>query len=182
MNVVMNSKTRKNAIRGGIAVILALDLLLIGINWRLSTSPNSSREQLRALIRQRDLMAADNRRADAIKKSLPEVQMETASFFKDDFRPMGAGYSSVEDDLGALAKEAGLQITSTRFRDRAIDKRGVDEISITLSMEGAYPSLVSFINSLERSKNFYVLDSLSLDSSSEGALRLNLEMRTYFRS
>jgi hypothetical protein len=49
-------------------------------------------------------------------------------------------------------------------------------------MQGAYPSLVSFINGLERSKSFYLLDSLSLDSSTDGLLKLNLELRTYFRS
>jgi hypothetical protein len=68
------------------------------------------------------------------------------------------------------------------FKQKAIDKRGVDEITITISTQGAYPSLVSFINALERSKGFYLLDSLSLDSSAEGVLKMNLVLRTYFRS
>jgi Tfp pilus assembly protein PilO len=180
--MTMSSKTRKNAIRGIIAVVLLLDLVLIGLNWRLSSSPDSSREQLHAMQRERDLLAADNRRAEAIRKSLPDVQTETLAFMRDDLKPAGIEYSSILDDLGSLAKDSGLQISSTRFRQRPVEKRGVDEIAITFSLEGPYPSLVSFINNLERSKSFYVLDSLSLDSSSPGTLRLNVEMRTYCRS
>jgi hypothetical protein len=41
---------------------------------------------------------------------------------------------------------------------------------------------VRFINGLERSKNFYVLDGLSLAAGSGGNLRLNLRLRTYFRT
>lgn len=178
----LHPKSRKQAIRIVIGLILVLDLALIGVNWKLASSPDSSRDEVRLLRRRRDLMAADNRRADAIRKSLPDVQAETASFFQDDLRPADTGYSSVEEDLGALAKDSGLQITSTRFRQHVVEKRGVEEISIMVSMEGPYPSLVSFINGLERSGNFYVLDSLSLDSSTGGTLKLNLEMRTYFRS
>ena len=180
--MAIGSKSRKNAIRVIIGLILLADIVLVGVNWQLASSPTTPGDEVRALRRRRDLMAADIRRVEAIRAQLPGVQTETASFMDNDLRPTGAGYSSVLDDLGTLAKDSGLQITSTHFRQKSIDKRGVDEITITLTMQGAYPSLVSFINALERSKSFYLLDSLSLDSSTEGLLKLNLELRTYFRS
>jgi type IV pilus assembly protein PilO len=180
--MAIGSKSRKNAIRIIIGLILLADVVLVGVNWQLASSATPAPGEVRALRRRRDLLAADIRRVEAIRSELPGVQTETASFMDKDLRPTSAGYSSVEEDLGALAKDSGLQITSTHFRQRAIEKRGVDEITITISMQGAYPSLVSFINALERSKSFYLLDSLSLDSSSEGLLKLNLELRTYFRS
>jgi len=177
-----SSKSRKNAIRVIIGVILLLDLALIGVNWRLAAAPSAPSGEVRALRRRRDEMAADIRRAEAIRTGLPGVETETNTFMEKDLRPENSGWSSVSEDLGALAKDSGLQITSTHFRQKTIEKRGVEEISITITMQGAYPSLVSFINSLERSKSFYLLDSLTLDTSSEGMLKLNLELRTYFRS
>jgi type IV pilus assembly protein PilO len=180
--MAISSKPRKNAIRAIIALILILDIALIGVYWHLASAPSAPTDQVRNLRRRRDLMAADIRRAELIRTSLPAVQKETSTFMEKDLRPATSGWSSVSEDLGALAKESGLQITSTHFRQKAIDKRDVEEISITITMQGAYPSLVSFINALERSNSFYVLDSLSLDSSSEGNLKLNLELRTYFRS
>jgi Tfp pilus assembly protein PilO len=178
----MTMKNRKIAIRTVVALVLLLDAALFAVNYRLTASPEATTDQLRLLRRRRDLMSADIRRAADIRKSLPDVETQSKIFYDKDLRAMGAGYSSLVADLGALAHESGLQITSTRFREKNIEKRGVDEVTISVTMTGAYPSLVSFINGLERSGNFYLLDSLSLDSSNEGSLRLNLELRTYFRS
>jgi type IV pilus assembly protein PilO len=180
--MAIGSKSRKNAIRVIIGLILLADVLLVGVNWQLSSAPTAPSNEVRALRRRRDLLAADIRRVEAIRAELPGVQTETTSFMENVLRPTTAWSSTIVDDLGTLAKDSGLQITSTHFRQKAIDKRGVDEITISITMQGAYPSLVSFINALERSKSFYLLDSLSLDSSSEGLLKLNLELRTYFRS
>lgn len=180
--MTISTKSRKLAIQVIIGLILVLDIGLAVVNWRMSSSQDSPGAEARALRRRRDLIAADIRRAEEIRKSLPSVESQTNTFFQKDLRPAEAGYSSLVDDLGKLAKETGLEITSTHFRQRVLDKRNVEEVSITVAMQGAYPSLVSFINGLERSGSFYLLDSLTLDSSSEGTLRLNLELRTYFRS
>jgi hypothetical protein len=56
------------------------------------------------------------------------------------------------------------------------------EVDIATAVEGDYDSLVQFLNKLEHSENFYVLDSLALASSSLGKLRLNVQLRTYFRT
>jgi Tfp pilus assembly protein PilO len=166
-----------------IGLILASDAVLAVVNWRLSLSPASSMEdQIRALRRERDLLSLDRKNGDTIRHDLPAVQKECDDFFQQQLRPTEGGYSAISSDLGAIAKESGLLVESTRFRQKAVEKHGVDEITIGMTMEGAYPALVSFINSLERSNNFYVLDSLTLDSTAGGTLRLSLELRTYFRS
>jgi type IV pilus assembly protein PilO len=181
--MAINSKSGKNVIRFIIGIILLADIALIFVNWHLASSATTPGEEVRALRHRRDVMAADIRRAELIRAGLPSVETETAAFMQKDLRPAAAGYSGVVEDLATMAKDSGLQlISTTHFREKAIEKRGVDEITITISMQGAYPSLVSFINALERSNSFYLLDNLSLDSSSEGTLKLNLTLRTYFRS
>ena len=63
------------------------------------------------------------------------------------------------------------------------DARGLMELEISTAVEGDYDSLVQFLNKLEHSDNFYVLDGLSLNSTTGGGkLRLNLQLRTYFRT
>jgi hypothetical protein len=58
----------------------------------------------------------------------------------------------------------------------------VVELDIGESVEGSYPSVVAFLNGLEHSHGFYILDGLSLTSNREGALKLSLRLRTFFRS
>jgi len=69
--------------------------------------------------------------------------------------------------------------------------RGVEEIKISETVEGDYPSIIKFINGLEQSKYFYLLSDLKLDLASisgtgvgnQGSLiRLHLELRTYFKT
>lgn len=181
--MAINTANRKNIIRVILAIVLVLDIILLVVNWKLSSSPQASPQQVRSLEDRRKLIEADVRRAEDIRKSLPSVEAETNTFFQEDLRPGAAGYSSVLDDLGKLAKESGLQIASSiKFQPTEAQNRGVQEIKVTIIMQGQYPALVSFINALERSSSFLLLDSLSLESSSEGSLKLNMTLRTYFRS
>ena len=51
-----------------------------------------------------------------------------------------------------------------------------------MSSEADYPAVIQFINGLERSKYFYLLDDLQLGSASSGAIRLQIGLHTYFRT
>ncbi len=181
----MNRKgqRRKNAIRWALAAVLLADLGLVVVNWRASAAdPKALDRQVRALQRQRDLLKADVVRAQEIQKRLPDVKSECDRFFTDELREASSGYSAIVGDLNGIAKQAGLRTDSVTFRQHEIANRRVVEVEVAAAVEGDYPSLVNFINGLERSHNFYLLDGLQLASSAGGSLKLNLQLRTYFRS
>lgn len=180
--MIVTSQRRRTFLQVVILLVMVADLVLVGVNWKLSLSPSTTGEELRALERERELMALDLKNAESIRRDLPATQRQCDEFFEKELRPSEGGYSQIVSDLGTIARDAGLQISGTRFREKGVDKHGVNELSINVTMEGPYPSLVSFINALERSGNFYLLDNLGLDSSTNGMLRLNLELRTYFRA
>jgi Tfp pilus assembly protein PilO len=173
---------KKNLIRWVIGAVLVVDLILLGLIWRMGSSPQSPKNGLVFLRRQDALMAADLARAQAIRAQLPEIRRQGDTFFTQDLHPMGTGYSSLILDLGTLAKESGLTAENYSFHQHDADKRGVVQLDIGTLVTGDYPSVVRFINSLERSDNFYVLDGLSLAASNSGVLRLNLQLRTFFRT
>lgn len=177
-----NFKRQARWIRWALAIVLTLDLGLILFNWRAAVAPRSPGGQLERVRKQRDLLAADVRRATAIRQELSGAHRQFEEFFRRELGPVESGYSSVVADLGAIAKNAGLRTSAVTFRQHELSGRGVVEVEVAATVDGDYPSLVSFINGLERSGNFYVLDSLSLASSAGGNLKLNLQLRTYFRS
>jgi len=174
--------TKKTLIRVLLGAVVLADLLLLGINWSLTSSPRSPQSELKLLARQHALLSADVVRAQKIREDLPAVQKQSDGFFHDQFRPVGSGYSGLEDDLGILAKAAGLRTEGLSFRQKPADKGGMSEIEISATVDGDYPSVVRFIDGLERSQNFYILDSLSLAPGSAGELKLNLQLRTFFRT
>jgi hypothetical protein len=172
----------KTVIRILLGVIIVVDLALVGVNWKIASTPRTPPAQLKFLARQHALMAADITRAQKIREDLPAVEKQSDGFFRDEFRPVGSGYSALVDDLGTLARSAGIRTEGFSFRQQPPDKRGITQIEISTTVDGDYPSVVKFIDSLERSDSFYILDSLSLASGTAGALKLNLQLRTFFRS
>jgi Tfp pilus assembly protein PilO len=177
------SKRTKTIIRVILGLVVAADIVLAGINWQMAAATRTPQAELNALKREHALMDADITRAETIRTALPAVEQQCDDFFKQNFRPITSGYSSVISDFGSLSRGSGLQAENLNFHQHEADKRGVTEVDISAVVNGDYSSVVRFVNDLEHSDTFYVLDGLSLASSgSGGQLRLNLQLRTYFRS
>jgi len=173
---------RNQIVRWGLAVILSLDLALILVNWKLNSSPHVQVSDLNRLEMLEKQYRADNARLERFRNELPADEKQWDQFFNTHFHPAGAGYSAISEDLGKLSNAAGLHSDSTSFRQYTPDARGLMQVDIATAIEGDYDNLVQFLDKLEHSENFYVLDSLSLASSTAGKLRLNVQLRTYFRT
>lgn len=183
MNKLTQFRTWKRWVQGVVALLLLLDLALVFAIWRAAESaPQAQRDERNRLVAQAKLMGADVGRAQAIRQRLPEKGRECDQFYAEELVSSSSGYSTLVADLGEIAGHAGLRTNLVGFKQKDLAERGVTEVRITAAVEGDYPSLIRFINGLERSKNFYLLDQLTLASSSTGGIKLNLELRTYFRS
>ena len=173
---------RKKVIRWALGAILCADLLLAGVNWSLERSPHVSPGDLRRLEVLEKSYRADNNRLEGFRAALPADEKQGDEFFETHFRPASEGYSAISEDLGKLSASAGLTADRITFRQHSPDARGLLEVDIVTGVEGSYESLVNFLDKLGHSENFYVLDGLSLASSTPGRIRLNLQLRTYFRT
>ena len=178
------SKRTKTIIRAILGLVVAVDIALAAVSWQMADSSHTPQSELNALKRQHALMTADITRAETIRTTLPAVEQQCDTFFHQNFRPIASGYSSVVSDFGTLSRGAGLQAGNLSFHQHEPDKRGVTQVDILAVVDGDYSSVVRFINDLQHSDTFYVLDGLSLAaaSGSGGQLKLNLQLRTYFRS
>ena len=121
-------------------------------------------------------------KAAAATSPLPKVGKDCDAFYHDAFLSSADGYSAIEADLGAIATKAGLRTTSITFSQKEVKDRGVTLVTVLDYVDGDYPAIIQFINGLERSKYFYLLNDLHLDTATAGAIRLHLELRTYFRT
>jgi Tfp pilus assembly protein PilO len=172
----------KKWVRWGLAVVVLADAALVYVNVQ-SGDAGSQMRSLEELTRQHAEMLRDIRRAEEIEKNLKEnVRKQCDTFFAEQLRPADGGYSSIVADIGEVAKNTGLQASGISFREREVEGRGVVEVQVSANVEGNYPSIVRFINGLERSKSFYLLNRIALDSSEAGLVKLTLELKTYFRS
>jgi Tfp pilus assembly protein PilO len=176
-----NHLSWKKWTRWALGLLLAIDVALLFVNWR-NGGVEAQAQNLRALKYQFAVMSKDVRQAQDIEKRLPEIQQQCDAFFKEQLSPAAGGYSAVVADLGEVAGKAGLRTSGVSYNQRPVKDRGVVEVEVAATVEGDYPSLVRFINGLERSERFYLVDKLALASSTSGGIKLTLELRTYFRS
>jgi microsomal dipeptidase-like Zn-dependent dipeptidase len=179
----MDWKKSKNVMCGVLGALIAADLLLAAFLWNAARQgPEAMRIQRDRLAAQELLLRADVERARKIRASLPQVGKDCEAFYRESFLSAASGYSSVQADVNALAAKAGVRTSGLTFKQKDIAGRGVTEISMQTGVSADYPALIRFINNLERSKYFYMLDDLQLGSASPGEIRLELTLHTYFRT
>ncbi|MHB8525736.1 MAG: hypothetical protein ACYC92_05985 [Candidatus Acidiferrales bacterium] len=178
-----SSRKWKLAVKIALACVLALDGALILVNARAATvAPQSQALERNRLAQKEKLLAADVAKGHAIEQHLPNVGEECDTFYQRNLLQASSGYSTVISDIGQMAKSAGVQISGVGFHETAVKDRGLSEVQMTAAVQGDYQSLIRLINNLEHSPHFYVLDGLTLASESSGSIKLNVTLRTYFRT
>ncbi len=91
--------------------------------------------------------------------------------------------STISSELGDISKKAGVQLTDIAFKDKELPAHDITEREMEAGVSGQYENVVKFLNGLQKSPNFYVVDSLELgtESNAPNQLRVGLHMRTFFR-
>lgn len=174
----------KIAITAALAVLLAADIGFGFFLWHASRQdPAVLRANGNNLEIEAKKLRADVQRGTQIRASLPQVGKDCDRFYHEAFLDPGTGYSEIESDLDQIAGKSGLKVGQIQYRRADLKDRGVTELTIAAQVEGSYSSIIQFINGIERSKRFYLLQGLQLQSASTGnGIRLALELRTFFRT
>jgi len=151
-----------------------------------ASSSLSPQQKLAAQDAQIKLLQADVARARAIRLSMPGTKADCDRF--DNSLPLARqGYSVITAEFEQLGRESGLQISSLDFRPNDLAARGMTELFVDVKVAGTYKSVVRFINGVQRSHNYYVLDTLSLAKDtagtpgSTGTVNVDLHLKSYFK-
>ncbi len=78
-----------------------------------------------------------------------------------------------------------MQKQNLTFRHKEVVGRGLTEVDLDTTVSGGYANIVKFMNNLQRSKNNYIVESLSLQQEGQSnltALRIGLHLKTYYRT
>jgi len=169
----------------GLTVLLCGDLALALYSWHTA---NTMRRPMATLVsdsQKLHLLSADIDRAERIRHDLP-VAIADCDRFESTLPPASTGNSAVVAELDDLAKKSGLQLQTVVFRHKDLVGRNLTEVDLDLAVDGAYTNIVKFMNGLQRSRNSYAVDNLTLQSAGQGnapeGLRIALHMKTYFRT
>jgi len=89
---------------------------------------------------------------------------------------------SVQEELWELAQDFNINIEQVNFQNEIIEEEGIDRYSMTVPLRGGYANLRRFIQAVEESDKFLVVERVALGEGEEGGvlLQLNITLATYF--
>lgn len=113
---------------------------------------------------------------DRVKQAREQI----AQFYDSRFP---TAQSLVFEELGKLANENQVHLTGASYKATDSELPGIDKVQIGANLNGNYAQAMKFINSVERDKMFFIVDSVSLGGEeNNGVVHLNIALETYMRS
>ena len=138
-------------------------------------SPESRQQELNQLRAQ---LTTKNRQVEPLRgldTKIPLAKQQIDDFYKTRF---SAHDSDVAETLGNLSKETNVKIESVKYRSDDPEAVGLRRVEIDASIEGDYQPLMKFLNGLERSKVFFIVNSIGLQTQN-GPIKLDIRLETY---
>jgi hypothetical protein len=92
------------------------------------------------------------------------------------------GFSQVAADLQEAANQAGISLEAVTYQPRPQEQQpDLLRVEVSATLEGAYPSLLRYLEELEKSPQFYLINELAVVGARGRELKLELKLATYFR-
>jgi Tfp pilus assembly protein PilO len=173
-------RNSRRKLKVAIAAMLAADVVAAGILFSpLVGSADSRTLQINELKAQLTKKTREVEPLRGMDNKIKLAKGQISGFYKDRF---AATDSDLANELGKLASENGIRIQQARYKEEEAEISGVIPVEIQGSFSGDYLQLVRFINTLERSKMFFDVNSVDLAGESTGQVRLGITIHSYLRS
>jgi len=170
----------RRKLKVAIAAMLVADVVAAGVLFSpLVGSAQSRRIQLNQLSAELRKKTHDVEPLRNIDKKVVLAKDQVSEFYKDRF---SATDSELATELGKLAAANGIRIQQAHYKQEDPETSGIVPVAIDGSFSGDYLQLAKFINTLERSKMFITVDSVSLAGEGTGQVHLQISLHSYLRS
>lgn len=111
-----------------------------------------------------------------------EFRRQVESFYAETLRRKEEGLVDILGAVEGLAKKFRVKKESIQYHHEIIEEDKVILFEITFPLRGSYANLRRFINQIENSKYFLIIDRVELSNPEEKGynLKLNIKLSTYF--
>jgi Tfp pilus assembly protein PilO len=87
----------------------------------------------------------------------------------------------VQLDVAKLVREFGIALDRVQYENESLDNGALERFGIVVPLNGGYTSLRKFIQAVESSSNFLVIERVALGAGkSSDVIELNITLATYF--
>lgn len=133
-------------------------------------------------------LQAQRARGEALLARAEREREELASLYEIRFATEAERHTDFLKEVRKLARDAGLDPLSFSYPKEALEDQGLVKFDVQFSIQGTYEELRSFMNLLELTDQFVILESVGLGSASRDAgrqdptLGITVDLSTYYRN
>lgn len=116
-----------------------------------------------------------------LPQKLTQTRTDIQKFYQERFPDH---FSAVPEELGKLADDAGVDLSDVKYETRTAESQmpGLQNVRMEAVLAGDYADVVRFINSLERSKTFFLIEGVTLGEEGKGGdVRLSISISSIMR-
>jgi Tfp pilus assembly protein PilO len=165
-----------------LAVLVAMDAVALFLFFRPPSRSVAERQADFDQSRTRyEQTLATVRQMRDIQTKLQSAIQNDRKFAKDHFLNRKTAFSAMLTDLEKQASKDQLKTSTIGYELKEdTDHPGYVKVEVSMAVEGGYPDLVHFINRLEQSDLFWIIETLNVSGGGAGrGLRLSVKMGTY---
>jgi hypothetical protein len=164
----------------GVGLLALVNLYLLaqmGFLWQTASRHNPD-----AIAQQRIELKTAGIAAQPLRGLDAKLALATQEADQFSRQRLPASDSEVAAELGALTKTQAVRLTRAQYTHTPVlvgSPNRMTEVRIDATLSGDYRPLVQFINSIERDKLFFVINTLTLTGQQSGTVNLRVGMKTY---
>ncbi len=121
---------------------------------------------------------------EAFLESLRAAENDLATLRQDVLSSKQRRLVTVQLELAKLAQRFRINLRRVRYSTTYLEREGLEHLAMVVPLEGGYANLRSFIQAVESSDKFLLIESVVLDEAKDGGslLQLNITLGTYFNN
>jgi Tfp pilus assembly protein PilO len=163
---------------------LILGFLLLGnliafyfVLYPLGGSPEELDQQLQALVSQASAQRKSLDRLRMLTTKVEGAREQAGGFELANFTDRRVVYSTLVNEITQAAETAGIKLKDHALQNEEIEgSETLGMITVNANYEGTYGDLLNFVNRLDRSERFVIIDSLAA-TPQQGSNQLNVTMK-----
>jgi hypothetical protein len=170
----------KRKVKIALIALLAFDVVAAGLLFSpVIGSPRARGEQMQTLWRTLQAKTREVEPLRGLDKKVVLARQQIDDFYKD---RLPSEDSAIADNLGKIAAASGVKIGGIKYKVADPEPVGLRKVAIDADFSGDYLQLVRFLNELERSHLFFLVDSVELGGEHAGEVKLGMKLETYLKT
>ena len=145
--------------------------------YPLGGAPEELDAQLQTLVAQASAQRKSLERLRVLTTKVEGARRQAGDFELTNFTDRRVVYSTLVNEITQAADSAGIKLKDHALQNEEIEgSETLGMITVNANYEGTYGDLLNFVNRLDRSERFVIIDSLAA-TPQQGSNQLNVTMK-----